>query len=825
MPNAVALKIHDLIAELEVDSLAPQGELHWLTESCEVPKAFWDGLVAYHSQWLAAPSKSVPFESYDLYHDLVTRNLGGDRAAFRWYDATERRWETFSFLELDTIVGRRAKEWEAHGVGAGQTVAIVDRVGPELLVALLTAFRLGAVVSLIPPTGEMAVTKRLEQAAPDHIATDPILLRLLGEQKAKAIPAELPAATESYQGSGIYATGTPAAKVFSPFAAKVHDAIPVTSDAFYLWALRDGVFAYSLKPGDTLLAAGTPLLSAQPALLLATLLTGATYVHVDLEQVEANPALVDGPFKSVAVTRELRDLVLESGAKLGRSWKSWFRFVEEGGDPSRWFDFMGAAGVDGTPLTNVHLDPGAGGCLFFSLRRKHKKGGPGSYVLPSPGTSWFLSGLARNGVRTATPMGYFTAKRPGQEETPPGDLLVRKERGELLFLGSQTPHRLGKTYPVDEVLAAIDSAPFVLEASIVTQPTGDPEVPWQFALAVFCGHELREELAEEGGTWRELIEEAIERELGSEALPDTIDFFPFYARRSNGLTDHAWCRDQFLSGNLHLHAREEPFTLLNELRTIALGWQPPQAPAPPPAEGEAPPPAEGEAPPPAEGEMPPPETPPPVEGEAPPPEGGAPPPEGEAPPPPEGGAPPPEGEAPPPPEGGAPETLPLVPEGMMPPAPEGDVAPLPFSEPASPPAEGEASPPPEGAAAPAPAAEGEVPPPPPPPEGEVSAPAAEAEVPPPPPPPEGEVSAPAPEGEIPPPPPPPEGEAPPAPEGEAPPPSEGEAPPPPEGEPANQPSDEGRVPSTDSESDVMLLMDDPEKPPPPSDDPDKSPAE
>ncbi len=609
MPASVALKIQDCLAQLETDGHVTVREIPWLAESGRAPKPFWDSLLANASTagGLTVPLKSVALESYDFFSDAIKRHTP-ERAAFRWYDADEGRFETFTVGELDMLCGRRAKEWEGRGISSGQTVALMYFMGPDFVISLLTALKLGCIVTVIPPRYELAMKKLIESAAPDHFAIDPIHLRYLGDAKEKAIPVDLPPATESLDTSGVYTTNTPWAKLASPFAAKPFEAVPVIADCGFLWALRDGMIAFGLKPNDVFFAPAVPLIPAQPTLLLATLLAGGVYVHADLEHLKKKPALLDAQWKHVIVTREVRDLILDAGGKLGRGWKSWSRFVDEGGDSQRWGTFVTQACLEPSYTCNYLVDAASGGGIHCSVKRKLSKGGWNSYVLPAPGTEWYLTTPNGKDIRTAGQIGRYTFKKPAEEAALPGLNLVRRDRAELQFLGPALPHRLGRTYPADEVLASVEAFPFVLEATIAPTPTGDAETPYQFTLAIFCGHELKEEMATQAGEWRNLVEGAIKRDLGAEALPDVIEFFPLYARRKEGLTDHDWVRAMYAAGSLHERARAEPFTLITHLRSLVLPWAPPQATPPPPAEGEQPP---SDSPPPEE--TPPSDSPPPEE--------------------------------------------------------------------------------------------------------------------------------------------------------------------------------------------------------------------
>jgi hypothetical protein len=112
-------------------------------------------------------------------------------------------------------------------------------------------------------------------------------------------------------------------------------------------------------------------------------------------------------------------------------------------------------------------------------------------------------------------------------------------------------------------LQAIGGLPECAYSSLVEAPLfgsgGDPA----FALLLFIGGKTGVEQA----AVRSAILRVIERDMGKEFFPDRIHFFPLYPRREGeGIVDHDWCRDQYLTGGLFRKSREETYLCLAQLR-------------------------------------------------------------------------------------------------------------------------------------------------------------------------------------------------------------------------------------------------------------------
>lgn len=581
--------VHDLLAGLTIEGHTSCPALPWLEESWRDPGRFFRDLAAGQATALPARPKSVVLERYDLSFDLVGRSALGDRPAFRWEDRQEG-WQTLSYAELAELSARRAGEWAHHGVEAGQTLCIVRPFGPEWVIALLAAIRLGCVVSFLPPAGARFFARRLAALAPDHIATTDLYVPSLGPSSEKALPRDLPPRPRRDE-SFVHTSGAIFARLFSPLSARPDLPIELTVDEAYCHALRDGLLAHGLAPGDAFAAPGVDLLQYQPSLLLATFLAGAEYVHVELDAVAREPAAFAAlDLAVVGVMPRVRDLLLEAGAQLGRRWRHWWRGVNEESDHPRWHRFVGEAGLNAVPTSNLLVDAAAGGALFFSARRRQKHGGMSYFVLPSAGTAWSLEPLGVPGASRPGPgagsslsqgLGTYAA-RPlvGKEPPAPGSHILRRQPGEWFYAGVARPNREGRTYPSSEVLECVAGLPFLEGASIVAMTTADPARPFSFHLVGFVGRARTAELAEQREAWRRAIEGTISNALAPTFTPDRVELFPFSPRWHEGEVDPMWCHDRYARGLLHDRVAREVHLLLDALRALIA------APASHPAAGD-----------------------------------------------------------------------------------------------------------------------------------------------------------------------------------------------------------------------------------------------
>ncbi|GIW70590.1 MAG: hypothetical protein KatS3mg102_0132 [Planctomycetota bacterium] len=562
---------------LEVAEHHPPPALPWLAASWREPHRFWERLWAAHAAAFAVRPKSRPAEYYDFYHDAVLRHHRSPVPALRWFVPETASWRELSYAELDRRARARAGSWRAAGVEAGQSVCVIEPPGPEWLVSLAAALALGAVVSVLPPLGEGFLARRLAALQPHHLAADlaySLLVPAFAERLlprtadgAGAAAAELPV-----HATATYATGTPVARLFSPLDREPHLPRALLADDAYLRAVRDGRLLLGLGPADALAAPDAHPLQELPALLLASLLAGATYVHLPLEAVQAEPALLrELDLRVLGVSRRLRDLLACWDGELSGCARSWFRNPAEAVDAIVWQEVAARTGLGRLPGANLLLDAASGGAVLFSPRRTRYVQ---LEVLPAPGVPWALRELVAGGRAPAVqgagtaPFGLF-APQPHDPEAPPpfGGLLLVRAPDRWFYAGTAELRRFGRTYPRTEVLQALQGLLPGAQLALAVAPTGDAAQPHRFVLLVFVGPERRAAIAEQGERWAAAIRARLAHHLAPEFLPDEIEFYPLRAREQDGAIDQAWCQAQFVSGALARKSRRRTWALLAELRS------------------------------------------------------------------------------------------------------------------------------------------------------------------------------------------------------------------------------------------------------------------
>ncbi len=541
----------------------PAGDLAWLKDSYENPSGFWTSLAAALDLFLPWPRKSIPFEKYNFFHDIVVRNRMSAAPAFRWYQAGSG-WREASFPELGAFAGAMAAHWAKTGVEAGSKVCLVYPMGIRFAASLLAALKLGAVVSILPPEGRGFLNRRLETLEPDYIAIEQIHLSLIPQWLGRVIGEEKGGRPSDgvMEGSFTYTAGSPVAMLFDPSSEDLLTPRELTADAGYLCALRDGLLALGLRPGSAFAAPGFDLLGCQPAMLLACLLTGATYVHLELEQIAHDPGLVGAhPLRAIGVSARVRNILLDNPVDLSQSWTLWLREIAETYDLELWQSFAESMGLTGLDCGNLRWNPSLGGCILFSIRRT---GLPTMNVLPSAGVSWELSGDLAGDAGSAMGAGVFSPVSIGggaPETVLTSDLIVER-RGEWMYAGSLAPGRCGRVYPAPEVVEAVRTMPQCRRVAIVDNRAMGG-MGRLFTLLIFSGDQPP---ADQAGICK-AMERAVTREMGEQYLPDHIRFFPLYPRRDKkGEIDGEWCRSQYMKGGLSRKSRGEVYRCLTRLR-------------------------------------------------------------------------------------------------------------------------------------------------------------------------------------------------------------------------------------------------------------------
>jgi hypothetical protein len=552
------------------------GDMTWLERSVREPDWFWAALLRQQAALGLPACKSAPGVHYDLYHDLVARHAGSGRVALRFYDRW-RGWQALTYDQLHTLCCAQATAWGDAGVGPGTVLGIALPFGPACAVAVLAGIRLGTLISLLPVTGRYMLGRALDGVAPQVIATEPAYAPLLAGAAqpllfvdGTALPAT-PRPADALR-SHTFRAGEPCAMLLSPLRRPLHTPVAVRCDDLFLDALRDGALALALRPGDHVAAPGFHTIQHQPSLLAATLLAGATYVHLEGGDVERDPALLwQVPLRSLGVTSALRDAVLARGPRTRPEWQHWFRNPEEPCDWTAWRDFIERLALGDVPVSSVLVEAAAGGALLCSVRR------PGrdalaylQNVVPAAGRPWTLLDLSQSGQPAIGEVGIHVRLYGETPVGPQHAIVARVSGGEYLLGGNLEPRRAGRVYPREDVLAVVSGLPFVHGASVVPVLSGGPAAHFKLVLLVFSGsHGAMDPAAER--SQRAAVEQVIRAELGDEHMPDHVMMLPLHARQNGkGAVDHDWCQVQYVTGSLFRKARSPLFQHLTAIRQACL---------------------------------------------------------------------------------------------------------------------------------------------------------------------------------------------------------------------------------------------------------------
>jgi hypothetical protein len=548
--------------DLTRDGLEPAGPMRWLRQSYDDPDGFWPGLLEANSAFFSWPSKSSLYRKYDFYHDIIARNQQNPSAAFRWY-RQGAGWQELGYVQLGRLAGEAATRWASLEVGAGNKVCIVSRLNERFLVALLAALKMGLIVSLLEPCGRAFLQKRIEEVAPDFIWTEDEHLPLLSQHRSIILAETGSAGVAGYDSrSHSYSSGEVFALCFDPSSTAPHVPRELGADTAYLCAVRDGMIALGLKPGRELAAPGFNLMETQPALLLACLLNGATFVHIEERDLAKAPEILTSrPLKSVGVTGAVREILAREPVEVGKAWDFWFRNPAESQDIEPWKEFVEVLKLRDVFAGNQRWNASLGGCILFSMRRK---GLVHLNVLPSAGVAWHLADLGDGERESLWDHGLFAVKPHGVEGKTgiaAGGLLAEAKK-EWMYIGHALSGRFGRHYPVREVLESLLGFPYGPSCSVAEVPPSGAAGSSSFVLLVFVG----------GGKVNEAqiveaIKKGILRELGRELLPDRFQMVPLHPRRcEDGSIDHEWCGKEYLSGGLSRRSRGEVYRRITELR-------------------------------------------------------------------------------------------------------------------------------------------------------------------------------------------------------------------------------------------------------------------
>lgn len=559
----------------------------WLQASLTDPEGFARALFYDAAEQAASPPKSQLGATYDLFYDAVVRHGLGPAAQrpcllYRGEDASldaSAPLQALSYAQLYASACMLAAQWQERGAAAGDRICILYPIGPELLIALAAALKLGLVIAVLPPLGADFLSKRLHAMQPQHVVTARRYLPLLRQTvqggvlpledavlpcppaSREALAESLASAAERQNGIGqelgtshSYAARAAALLCFSPLRDPAWIPQGVAAQAVYLGALDDGLILGMHHGGSTLAAPEHSFLQYQPMLLLTVLLHGASFVHVSGSYFASLPARsrMLPAIDILVLGTALRDLLLASEPRPLREIRLLVTAICEAKDDVQWQDFIDRAQLRGIPFLSWHYDAACAGTLLFSLRRA---GIPPQIVYPAPGRPFRL-GDPR--IEDAPAQGPHGILRP-----LPGacGLLLYEHQGGYIYGGTRFPSRAGTSYARDEVEEVTAAVPYVAGAAVVA----DPSDRGGSTLLVFVGPQLRKCSKTYLMKLEQAIREQIRSRLGVEYVPTHVQVLACLPRRNEKGIQLSWCEQQLRSGQLSRRAADPVLGLIDEL--------------------------------------------------------------------------------------------------------------------------------------------------------------------------------------------------------------------------------------------------------------------
>ncbi|MBV9835454.1 MAG: AMP-binding protein [Alphaproteobacteria bacterium] len=492
----------------------------------------------------------------NAYVLCCARWADSDRVALRWMGGDGQKRDV-TYREFDAASARFANLLKARGIKAGDVVAgMLPRI-PEILVAVLGTWRIGAVYQpLFTAFGAAAVQSRVVD--PGGSGAKLIVVDAANRSKLDEVPDCPPVLT--------WRRGAAARATDGDFEAEM---AVQSADCPPVMRRRDDPFVILFTSGTT----GKPKGIAYP---LFAFLQFAMYMRAGLDLQESDiywcfadpgwalgmigtltaPLLLgcttvmyEGPFSVESTVNVVKELGVTSmvaaptvfrmmrvaGAEAVAPMRGALRAIASGGEPlnpelNRW-----AADALAAPIHEIYgqSEMGVNFMNHHGLRHEARVGSVG---LVSPGMSYAILDDALNPVpqgqtgvlaidRSASPLFFFTGYWKAQ--TPSfqgkwyltGDVMKQDEDGYLYFNGrnddiiTSAGYRIGPS-DVENILIEHES---VAEAAVVGKP--DPErTEIVKAFVVLRGdYEATEALADE-------LRQLVRRRLSTHAYPREISF-------------------------------------------------------------------------------------------------------------------------------------------------------------------------------------------------------------------------------------------------------------------------------------------------------------
>ncbi|MCE2983465.1 MAG: hypothetical protein LW832_07860 [Parachlamydia sp.] len=521
----------------------------WIKNSYVSPEDFWEELFSQQEQ-LLPPSQSQLGETYDFYHDCITRHLKKNPCAISFYNG-DKYPDVWSYERIHTCVNYHVEEWAHDQLKSGELIAIVGEPGIHLTLALFTSLRFGLKICFLPTNspllGKGRIIQFLSELKPHYIVTqDPDFL-INGIQRLPINEKKTDEQTHA-PFSFSYSASSDLQITVSLLEQEELKLVPLSAHQAYLNALRDALLTFNLVQHTHWAAPLACPFRTEPCSTFTHFLSGATRLHVTEGALQKNPSLLE----------DERIHLLGLNERLQKLWE------RSGGLPARYLkwcykDIDNPKGFNQLPQFNVCMDNSSGGAILFS---KPSADPYNVYVQPTLGTPWTLSDYNGSGQESLTGFGIFELTA----QTSKGNLTATQFGHQLMLTGVVQPSRSGLKFPIDQVEQSISELPFVEDCMLQAIPKAGTPFTQNFILLVFV-NPLTDDIQQTA--WTAEIERQITGDLGSGYLPDRIEYFALIPRRNLLGIDRNWCANQYRSGLLFKKKDLTHYKLIGALKKLA----------------------------------------------------------------------------------------------------------------------------------------------------------------------------------------------------------------------------------------------------------------
>lgn len=473
--------------------------------------------------WYSCPSlypglKSIPYKSYDFYHDCILRHLEKNPIAIKG----EKNW---TYAQIHELVNRQQSHWKNFGLTVGSTVALVVPNGIDFIVALMTALKLGLCVTILPLNdpylGKMKLDKILQDQSFDLIVTSPSS-KIIGKNILEwNLECHYSEDVDSL--SHVY---SPTSQAFSF----------VNTDNAFLAPLRDGYTMLSLKEETVCAHPLSSQLMNEPFTTLAILLSGATLFHIDETKLLQDPtSLKNTDIEILEVSPSLLHLWNQTPGCPQSKLRLWYKSPLLG-NLSDWDHFNTQNNLKKVSFSDLYIDPSAGGVILAS---KPKPYSGQTFLSPPLGVDWKILDLNNTREEAVEGVGYYNLK---------SSLILGQVQESWVISWSTIPIYKGTFYPTEAVEQCVNRLSFISACMVIGERDPKDLVSSQITLLLFINNE---NIAFQIENWKILIHETIIQEVGEAFLPNRILPFTFYPNRLDGKLNRNWVLGQYHNGLLY----------------------------------------------------------------------------------------------------------------------------------------------------------------------------------------------------------------------------------------------------------------------------------